>query len=180
MREMAMDNINKGRKADKTERLVKAGLIFALALVLTIVEHSFPPLPLPVPGVKFGLSNIAVMYAMIFLSRGQAYSIAVLKAIFVFMTRGLIAGILSLSGGLLSLTVMLLLMLIFREKLSYLVISISGAVAHNIGQFISITFIYTGMYLWAYLPLLLISGVAAGIITATLLRFIIPALKRLG
>ena len=164
----------------KTMRLVLTGLIFALALILTVIENSFPPLPLPVPGVKFGLSNIAVMYALFFLSKGQAYTIAILKALFVFATRGLIAALLSLCGGLFSLTLMLVILLLFRDRVSYLVISISGAVAHNIGQFVAITFIYTGFYLLAYLPLLLVSGVIAGIITATLLRFIIPALNRLG
>lgn len=164
----------------KTRRLVHAGLIFALALVLTIVENAIPSLPLPVPGVKFGLSNIAVMYAMIFLTKGQAYSIAILKAMFVFMTRGLIAGILSISGGILSLTVMLVILIIFRDRVSYMILSISGAVAHNLGQFAAITVIYTGLYMLAYLPVLLVSGVVAGIITATLLRFIIPALKKLG
>lgn len=164
----------------KTKSLVLTGLIFALALILTIVESALPALPIPVPGVKFGLSNIAVMYALFFLSKGQAYSIAILKAIFVAVTRGLIAGALSLTGGVLSLTAMLLLLLVFRERVSYLVTSITGAVAHNIGQFIAISFIYTGIYLLAYLPLLLISGVVAGIVTATLLRFIIPAFKQLG
>jgi len=163
----------------RTRKLVLSGMIFALALVLSIVENAFPPLPMPVPGVKFGLSNIAVMYALFFLSRGQAYSIAVLKSLFVFMTRGLIAGILSLSGGILSLTVMLLVMVLFRDKASYTAISISGAIAHNTGQFIAVSFIYTGMYLWAYLPVLLVSGVIAGIVTAVLLRFIIPAFERL-
>lgn len=166
--------------AGKTGRLVQAAFIFAMALVLTIVENALPSLPLPVPGVKFGLSNIAVMYALVFLSKGQAYSIAILKAMFVLMTRGLIAGMLSLSGGILSLTVMLVLLTIFREKVSYMMLSISGAIAHNIGQFVVITVIYTGMYMWAYLPVLIISGVAAGIITATLLKVIIPALRRLG
>lgn len=163
----------------KTKKLVLTGLIFSIALVLSIVESTLPPIPLPVPGVKFGLSNIAVMFALFFLTKSQAFTIAVLKALFVVMTRGIIAGVLSLSGGILSLTFMLLLMLIFRQRISYLVISIFGAVAHNIGQFIVITIIYTGMYLLAYIPILLVSGVIAGIITATLLRFILPALKKL-
>ena len=161
----------------KTRSLVLTGMIFALALILSIVESVLPPLPLP--GVKFGLSNIAVMYALFFLSKGQAYSIAVLKSLFVVITRGLLAGILSLTGGILSLTIMLLLMVLFRDRISYMVTSISGAIAHNIGQFIAVSFIYTGMHLWAYLPALLISGVGAGIITAVLLRFVIPAFERL-
>ena len=163
----------------KTKQLVLTGLIFSIALVLSIVENTLPPIPLPVPGVKFGLSNIAVMFALFFLSKSQAFTIAILKALFVVMTRGIIAGVLSFSGGILSLTFMLILMLIFRQRISYLVISIFGAVAHNIGQFIAITFIYAGMYLLAYIPILLVSGVVAGIVTATLLRFILPALKKL-
>jgi heptaprenyl diphosphate synthase len=96
------------------------------------------------------------------------------------VTRGVIAGILSISGGILSLTVMLVLMMAFKNKASYVTVSISGAVAHNLGQLIAVTFIYTGMYLWAYMPFLLVSGVVAGIVTATLLKFIIPAFERIG
>ncbi len=170
---------NTGRNTGKTKKIVLTGLFFAIALVLSIIENTLPPVPIPVPGVKFGLSNIAVMFALFFLAKGQAYTIAILKALFVVMTRGMIAGLLSLCGGLLSLTVMVVLLLLFRDRISCMVISIAGAIAHNLGQFIAITFIYTGFYLLAYLPVLLISGVAAGIVTATLLKFILPAFKKL-
>lgn len=168
------------KNLNKTQMLVLTSLIFAAALVLAIVENMLPPLPIAVPGIKFGLSNIAVMYALFFLGRRQAYSIGILKAVFVFVTRGGIAGLLSLFGGILSITVMILLMAIFRDKITYLIISIFGALFHNIGQFIVITVIYTGMNMWAYLPVLLISGLAAGIVTSTLLRFIMPAFQRLA
>ncbi|MFA5635296.1 MAG: Gx transporter family protein [Anaerovoracaceae bacterium] len=164
---------------NKTQSMVLSAMIFAVALVLSLVENMLPPLPILVPGVKFGLSNIAVMYALFFLGNKQAYLIAVLKGGFVFITRGIIAGALSLSGGILSITMMLLLLLVFRQKISYLSISIFGAVFHNIGQFLVITLLYTGMNILPYLPVLLISGVIAGIVTSTLLRFILPALKRL-
>ena len=171
---------NRIKNLNKTQMLVLTSLIFAVALVLAIVENMLPPLPIAVPGIKFGLSNIAVMYALFFLGKKQAYAIGILKAVFVFVTRGGIAGLLSLSGGILSITVMILLMAIFREKITYLIISIFGAVFHNIGQFIVITVIYTGMNMLAYLPVLLISGLAAGIVTSTLLKFIMPAFQRLA
>lgn len=167
------DNLN------KTRRLVLTSLLLAIALVLSIVENSLPPIMAAVPGVKFGLSNIAVMYALFFLNKKEAFSIAVLKSCFVFMTRGFVAALLSLCGGMLSIIVMALLILVFRDKISYLLLSVCGAVFHNIGQFIAVSIIYSNLYLWVYLPVLLISGVLAGIATATLLRFILPALKRL-
>lgn len=167
------------KNLNKTQIMVLTSLIFATAIVLAVVENMLPPLPLAVPGVKFGLSNIAVMYALFFLGKKQAYTIAILKSAFVFITRGGIAALLSLTGGILSITVMLLLVMLFREKITYMVISIFGAVFHNVGQFIVIAIIYTGMSLWAYLPVLIISGLVAGVVTSTLLRFIIPAFQRL-
>jgi heptaprenyl diphosphate synthase len=168
------------KNLNRTQMLVLTSMIFAAALVLAIVENMLPPLPIAVPGVKFGLSNIAVMYALFFLGKKQAYTIGILKSVFVFITRGGIAGLLSLSGGILSITVMIMLMALFRDRITYLILSIFGAVFHNVGQFIVITVIYTGMNMWAYFPVLLISGLAAGIVTSTLLKFIMPAFKRLA
>lgn len=162
---------------NKTQQMVLTSLIFALAVVLSLVENSLPPLP--IQGVKFGLSNIAVMYALFFLGKKPAYLIALLKGMFVFFTRGAVAGALSLTGGLLSLTVMVLLMLIFGERNSYLRLSLFGAVFHNVGQFLVVQLIYTGLSIWAYLPILMVSGVIAGVVTSMLLRFILPALKQL-
>jgi len=130
--------------------------------------------------VKFGLSNIAVMYTLFFLGRRRVFSIVVLKALFVLVTRGFIAGILSFFGGILSITVMAVLMLIYRERISYLVLSIFGAIFHNIGQFTVILIIYTNLFILSYLPVLLISGLVAGIITSTLLKFILPVLKKIN
>lgn len=164
----------------KTKTLVLTSLLFAIALVLAVVENSLPPLPFAVPGVKLGLSNVAVMYALFFLHKRQAFAIAVLKALFVAITRGFIAGLLSFSGGILSLVVMSLLLWVFKDKISYFILSVFGAVFHNIGQFVVISFIYTAVYLWVYLPVLLISGVIAGIATSALLKLILPAFKRLA
>lgn len=163
----------------KTKLLVLTALLFAVALVLSIVENSLPTLPIAVPGIKLGLSNIAVMYALFFLDKKSAFMIATLKASFVLITRGPIAGLLSFCGGMLSLVIMSILLIIFKDKISYFVLSIFGSVFHNVGQFVAISLIYTNMYLWAYLPFLLIAGVIAGAATSTLLRFIIPAFKRL-
>jgi len=165
---------------DKTHKLVLTSLFFAIAIILSIIENSLPPLPIAVPGVKFGLSNIAVMYVLFFIGKESAYMVAVLKAVFVFATRGWIASVLSLTGGILSLTIMILLMVLFREKVSYLILSIAGAVFHNIGQLIAVSIVYTNLYLMYFMPVLLVTGVLAGIVTSVLLNVIRPAFKRVG
>ena len=165
---------------DKTHKLVLTSLFFAIAIILSIIENSLPPLPIAVPGVKFGLSNIAVMYVLFFVGKESAYMVAVLKAVFVFATRGWIASVLSLTGCILSLTIMILLMVLFREKISYLILSIAGAVFHNIGQLIAVSIVYTNLYLMYFMPVLLVTGVLAGIVTSVLLNVIRPAFKRVG
>ena len=163
----------------KIKRMVLTAFLFAVVLVLSVVENELQ-IPVPVPGVKLGLSNIVVMYSLFFVEKKEALLLAVLKAMFVFLTRGAVASFLSLCGGLLSVLVMILFLLIFKDKISYLMISILGAVFHNIGQIIAISIIYTNIYLWAYFPVLLISGIIAGAATSTLLRVTLPALQKLG
>lgn len=161
------------------KRMVLTAFLFAIVLVLSVVENQLQ-IPVPVPGVKLGLSNIVVMYSLFFVEKKEALLLVILKAVFVFLTRGAVASFLSLCGGLLSVLVMILFLLVFKDKISYLMISIIGAVFHNIGQIIAISIIYTNIYLWAYFPVLLISGIIAGAATSTLLKVTLPALKKQG
>jgi len=163
----------------KIKQMVLTALLFAVVLVLSVLENELQ-IPVPVPGVKLGLSNIVVMYSLFFVEKKEALLLAVLKSLFVFLTRGAVASLLSLCGGLLSISVMILFLLIFKEKISYLMISILGAVFHNVGQMIAISILYTNVLLWAYLPVLLVSGIIAGAATSTLLKVTLPALKKVG
>jgi heptaprenyl diphosphate synthase len=155
-------------------------MMLAIILVLTALEHMLPPLPLLPPNVKLGLSNIVTMYCVFFVSRASAVTMNALKAFFVFLTRGPMAGMLSLSGGLLSIGVIILLTVIFKEKISYAVISVAGAVAHNLGQYAAVSVIMQTVYLAYYLPVLLLAGVAMGVITGVLLKVTLPVFKRIS
>ena len=98
------------------------GLLFAVAVVLSYIEGmvTIPGLP---PGIKLGLSNIVTMYCVFFLGVPSAYTLAILKALSVLLMRGPTGALLSLLGGLVSVTVMLLLLRLEKNGLSYLVIS---------------------------------------------------------
>ncbi len=166
-------------KANKTKALVQTAFIFALAIILSLIENSIPTF-IAIPGVKIGLSNIAVMYALFFIGIKSALATAILKALFVLIIRAPVASFLSLFGGILSVIIMFLLLEIFSEKISYLVISAIGSVFHNIGQFIAISIVYQSVGLFAYLPLLIICGIIAGITTSVMLKILLPAIRRLN
>ena len=93
------------RSYEKTRHIALSGLLFALAMALSFIEGTLT-IPGLMPGMKLGLANIVVMYALFFMGPKQALVLDVLKALFVFLVSGFTAGFLSLCGGLLSLLVM--------------------------------------------------------------------------
>lgn len=165
---------------NKAHAITHTAMLFAVAVVLSFMEGLLPPLPYLPPGFKLGLSNIATMYALFFLDKGKAFAIAVLKAFFVFVTRGVTSGILSLSGGIASLCVMLLAAALLGDKISYLMLSIIGAIFHNLGQLAVLTLIMQSGYALWYTPVLLTAGVIMGSVTGTLLRIVMPAFDRIS
>jgi heptaprenyl diphosphate synthase len=164
----------------KAKYVTSMAMLFALALVLSIMEGMLPPLPYLPPGFKLGLSNIATMYALFFMGKRQAFIIAVLKSAFVLFTRGATSGALSLSGGICSLAVMLVLSCVFKQKISYLLLSIFGAVFHNMGQLAAVTLIMLNRYTLWYAPVLIVAGVVMGCVTGSLLKVVMPALKKIS
>jgi len=161
------------------KRIAYTGLMMALVAALSFLEHVLlPPFPGLPPGASIGLTNILIMYFVFFSGWRWALTVAVHKAGMAFLLRGATAGLLSLCGGLLSLLVILCLLAVFKERISYAAISVSGAVAHNLGQLCVVAIIYATPSVFGYLPLLVISGVAAGTATGVMLRILIPVLKR--
>lgn len=159
-----------------TKKLTLTSLLAALALVLSFIEGQFVIVP-ACPGVKLGLSNVAVMFSLIFVNKKTAFGIAVVKALFALATRGAMAGVLSLSGGVFSIAVISLLLLYKGTSLS--VVSLFGALSHNLAQFTLIRFVYGGVSFLPYLPLLIVSGVVFGIMNAILLKAVAPSLKKI-
>lgn len=160
-------------RGSKSRRVALMGMLFALAIVLSFVESLITPMLGLMPAIKLGLSNIVVMYALLFLPRRYAVALAVLKALFAFLTRGATAGFLSLAGGMLSIVVLSLL-LCLPGTLSGYVFSACGALAHNLGQLAGAAVILSSGAALAYAPVLMIAGLIVGGITWGLLKALMP------
>ncbi len=163
----------------RTKNIALSGLMLSLIIVLSIIESLFPALPFLPIGVKLGLSNIVIMYSIFFINKKNSFFLAFFKSFFVFLTRGLIASLLSFGGGILSILIIILFLSIFKNKISYLTLSILGAVFHNIGQISVLGIITNNVYIFYYLPVLIVSGIFMGIITGVLLQAIMPAFKKI-
>ena len=167
-------------RSRKVKRLALMGLLFALAMALSFLESLLPALPMLPPGIRLGLSNIVTMYALFVLGPVSGYTIAIMKALFVLLTRGAVAAAMSAAGGVFSVTIMLLLSLLPGIKEQYLLLSVFGGAAHNIGQLVMTRFIINNQYVWYYFPVLLAAGLLMGAITGMALRVVLPYLNRLN
>lgn len=166
-------------RSKKTARVALLGMLFALALALSFLESTVTPLLGLPPGVKPGLSNIVVMYALLFLSPKSAVALAVLKSGFVLLVQGGMAAALSLSGGLCSVLVMAVLTAL-PWKATLFMLSVCGALAHNFGQLLMVNILLTrSVYTFYYAPVLLVSGLIMGSLTAVSLKAVLPALAKI-
>ena len=149
-----------------TKNIAKTGMLVAVAFVLSYVE-SMLPLNFGVPGMKVGLSNIVVLFSIFNLNPLTAFCIAIVRIVLSGITFGSLSGLLySLSGGILSFIVMLLLKK--TKKFSVYGVSVAGGVSHNIGQILVAIVVLNNKLIMYYLPFLLIAGVVAGIATGML------------
>lgn len=167
---------NTGTKIRKTAFM---GLLFATAMVLSFLESMLPVLPMMPPGVKLGLSNIVTMYALFTLGKGPGFTIALLKSFFVFLIRGPMSAALSLAGGFISILCMLLIALLPGINKNYLILSIFGAIGHNIGQLVLYSFIGGTAKIFYLVPVMIISGIGMGVVTGLVLRAIMPYINSL-
>ena len=133
----------------------------------------FPPLPYH---MRFGLSNVVTMYALFFIGARAAFTLAGLKSLSVLLMRGFIAGLLSLSGGGLALLVIALWAAVWRNA-SYFLLSVAGAITHNMAQLAAASWLTSSSLLLSLFPVMILTGILAGSLTAALLRVVMPLFK---
>ena len=146
----------------KTKRLVLLAMLTAVAMILSYVESLLPSVG--IPGVKMGLTNIAVIFALFRFGWKEAAALSLVRVVLVSLLFGSVGAMLySLAGAVLSLAVMALLRRI--DRFSTVGISVAGGVAHNAGQILMAMLILQTKQLLGYLPVLAVSGIAGGVLT---------------
>ena len=137
------------------KRIARYALLVSLAMVLSWLESLivFPGL---LPGMKVGLTNLVVVFALYRMSPRDAAAVSLARVTF----GNAYSFAYSLAGAALSLAVMTGLKK--TGRFSILGVSIAGGVCHNLGQLgVAMAVLGTARLGW-YLPWLMAGGVAAG------------------
>ena len=145
----------------KNKKLATLALTIAFALILSFVESKIPPL-VAIPGIKVGLANIAVIFTLYKFGIRSAIIVSVLRVLLVSMMFGTgVSLIYSLSGAVLSLSIMIILKKL--TPLREVAVSVVGGIMHNVGQIAAASFMLSTNVVVYYLPFLILSGTVAGI-----------------
>ena len=158
------------------KQIAEYGLLIALAMVLSYVEVLIP-FSVAVPGVKLGLANIVVVFALYRLGKPEAFVISMLRVLLMtFMFGNAFALMYSLSGAILSFVVMLLLLK--TGRFSPVGVGIGGGVSHNIGQILCAMVLLETKQIVYYLPVLFSSGTIAGVAIGVISGILMDRIKQ--
>lgn len=160
-----------------SKKLVIIALYISLALVFSWIESYFP-IPMPIPGAKLGLANIVTLLALA--------TLGALPSLFIVIARILLAGFLfgsmssilyALAGGLLSYVTMAIFINRVNPK-NVILISIIGAITHNIGQLIVASLVVWNSNLFLYyFPFLILLAISTGFITGLIAALVLKYLN---
>lgn len=161
----------------KTKRVAFLSMCIALSMILSYFESLVPPL-MAVPGVKVGLPNLVMVFMLYKIGWKETAIVSILRVILVGILFGTpLSMIYSLVGATLSLIGMILLKK--TGLFAPVTVSVVGGILHNVGQIATACFVMDTAEIAYYLPVLLISGTAAGIIIGIVAALILKRLDKM-
>ncbi len=167
--------MKKKTNRDRTQRVALCGLLIAMMLVLGFVESRIP-IDAGIPGIKLGLSNGVLIFAVYMLDIPTAWMLMVLKVVLSGLLFGGFSKIMyALAGGVLS---MLFMTGLSRVKsMRPITVSMVGGVMHNVGQVaLAMILLHTNQLLY-YMAVLMLVGLACGALTGIVAESVMRHLK---
>lgn len=165
---------------NKNRRYAVIIILVTNAILISLLE-SIIPVPVPVPGVKLGLASIITLIGLVYLPLTDVLLIVLIRCFVVaLLTRGVMMLVFSMSGGILSALIMVLLYKRFSQYFSIKGISIIGAFFHNTTQIIVASLLLGQLVVFYYLPILIVSAVITGYITGRIGEIAIGELREKG
>lgn len=138
------------------------GVFTALALIFSYIE-TLIPVNFGVPGMKLGLANLMIVIMLYKTNAKEALLLSVVRVLLAgFIFGNLFSILYSLAGAFCSLLVMAALKK--AGTFSVMGVSMAGGVSHNIGQLLVAMAVVETYQVGYYLPVLLIAGLATGLV----------------
>lgn len=164
--------------ARRTRDLTGAALLLAVGVIVQAVEAIYLP-PLMIPGAKLGLANSVTLVVIALYRPKDALVHVGLRTTIVSLVTGTFLSttyLYSILGGLLSATVMIAAHRFLYGKLSYIGISVCGALTHNLTQLGLSIFILGHIGIISLLPWLIFVALLTGLANGAVVNSVGPRL----
>lgn len=161
----------------KTRDITKIAILTSICVVISILESLFTFIGDIVPGLKLGLANIVIIFALYEYDFKTAFLVSIIRVLIVALLRtGFgINFFFSLSGAIFSIA----FMYIFKKtRLSIIGVSIIGSVFHSIGQVLVGMLLLDNYNVIYYLPYLLLFSIPTGIVIGIISKKMIDTAGR--
>ena len=161
----------------KLKTLTSIAILTCLALVIFVVEAQIPPLL--IPGIKPGLSNVVTLVAIVYLGKREAFIILTLRILLGSLLAGtFISFMFSLTGGYLAFFLMIILIRFFDKKQLW-VVSVFGAIVHNLGQLLVACVVVGNASVFYYTPVLMITAIITGSFTGVAAQTTLEIMRKI-
>ena len=155
--------------------VARVGLMASLALIFSYVEAIIPYNP-GIPGIKLGIANVVTVIALYRFGPKDAVAVSIIRVVIAgLLFNGLFGMLYSLAGAALSLAGMI--MLKKTGLFSVTGVSMAAGVLHNLGQLLMAAALIEDLRIFFYFPVLMFSGIAAGILVGIISALVLRALR---
>ena len=159
----------------KAKKVILISLFVSVALIVSLLEYY---IPIPIPNVRLGLSNIIIINSILLLGFKETFFISFLKAILLVIILGNpISFIYNFSAGFTSIVTMYILNKFCSKYLSLIGISVLGSVSHVMVQILVSMVLLNTRTLINFIPFLGIIGVFTGILVGIISNYMYKILR---
>jgi heptaprenyl diphosphate synthase len=155
------------------KKITLVSLSIALLFILSYIEKTFA-LNFLVPGVRFGFSNIVIIVFLYLYGFPNALIMTMLKILISTFVFGSVSGFLFTAfGSITSLLAMYFAIVIFKDKISQVGVSVLGGFFHILSQYISSYIILNSFVVWKLYPIAVLLSLITSIITGFVAKSIL-------
>ena len=163
----------------ETRTLTRLGIITSVGLILFVLESLAPR---PLPWMKLGLGNTAVVATLLLFGPLPAMAVGAIKILAGSLVTGTLASptfVIGGTAGTVSIALMAGLHRAWPGMFSAVGLSVAGAVAHQLSQ-LAVAFLYVGHgAVLSYVSLFMITGLVSGVVTGAVVHYCLVQIERL-
>lgn len=163
-------------RSHRVQKMTRLAMLLALGVLLNYAEVMLLPTAFIAPGVKLGIANTVGLIVLYYFDDRTYFFYGFLR---VFLT-SLFTGFgfnffIALSGWLISSLAVLALKQ--GQRVSIFGLSMMSAMFHGVGQILMVAWLYESIFMVNYLPILMMSGLVAGLLVAKVSQQVLLRLK---